>query len=132
MRSNPKNFSVKIIKGHAYIYSWSYRRTSYRTHAALQRYCWKYRGRYGTRKVRDFMKRLDVRERVHLKEEVQRKLKTHKVIQQQVEGLLDTEPFKSRHTSINAIKNRITRENELRKFYSTLNSLIRERNETNK
>ncbi|WP_394548139.1 hypothetical protein [Priestia aryabhattai] len=125
MRSNPKNFSVKIIKGHAYIYSWSYRKTSYRTHSLSQRYHWKYRGRYGTRKVRDFMKRLTVAEQNHLRAEVEKKLKIHKEIQKKIEQMLKTEPFESQHNMILKTKNRIIREQALRKFYSKLNSIIR-------
>jgi len=125
MRNNPKNFSVKIIKGHAYIYSWSYRKTSYRTHSLAQRYHWKYRGRYGTRRVRDFMKRLTVAEQEHLKEEVEKKLKIHKEIQEKIEQILKTEPFKSQHSMIFKTKNRIIRERALQKFYSKLNSIVR-------
>ncbi|WP_461673177.1 hypothetical protein [Priestia megaterium] len=126
MRNNPKNFSVKIIKGHAYVYSWSYRKTSYRTHLGSQRYYWKYRGRYGTKKVRDFMKRLTPEEQTHLKEEVGRKLEVHKEIQEKMERLLKDDPFKTEHNILLKIKNRIIREKALRKFYSKLNSIIRE------
>lgn len=125
MKNNPKNFSVKIIKGHAYIYSWSYRKTSYRTHSLSQRYHWKYRGRYGTRRVKDFMKRLTVAEQNHLKEEVEKKLKIHKEIQEKIEQILKTEPFKSQHSVILKTKNRIIRERALQKFYSKLNSIVR-------
>lgn len=130
MRNNPKNFSVKIIKGHAYVYSWSYRKTSSRTHLGAQRYYWKYRGRYGTRKIRDFMKRLTSEEQLNLKEEVERKLKVHKGIQKEIELLLQSEPFKSEHSILLKIRNRMIREKALRKFYSNLNSIIRD-NKTN-
>ncbi|MED3957703.1 hypothetical protein P4605_10255 [Priestia aryabhattai] len=129
MKSNPKNFSVKIIKGHAYIYSWAYRSTAYRSHSSVARYYWKYRGRFGTRKVRDFMRRLNNTEQMQLKEEVQRKLQIHKEIQKQVEEMLQVDPYKARYNNILSTKNRITRENELKKFYSELNSLIKDRNE---
>ncbi|MGG0569100.1 hypothetical protein ABE033_10400 [Priestia megaterium] len=129
MRNNPKNFSVKIIKGNAYIYSWSYRKISYRSATAFQRYHWKYRGRYGTRRVKDFMKRLSVEEKQHLREEVQKKLKIHKRMQQQIESLLQLEPFKTRYGAIIAIKNRINREHELKKLYSELNSIVKKNGE---
>ncbi|MDG0029974.1 hypothetical protein MMB68_10440 [Priestia sp. Y58] len=125
MKYNPKNFSVKIIKGHAYIYSWSYRKISYRTSSISQRYYWKYRGRYGTRRVRDFMKRLTIEEQEQLKKEVERKLSVHKQIQNQVDELLKTEPFNSQYKEIIEIKNRINREQSLRKLHSQLNAIVR-------
>lgn len=128
MKNNPKNFSVKIIKGNAYIYSWSYRRKPYRTHSSLRRYQWKYRGRYGTRRVRDFMKRLSIDEQNHLKEEVEKKLKLYSEVQQQIKALLDVEPFKSRYNLILKRKNRLMRENELRTLYSELNTIVRNNN----
>lgn len=130
MKSNPKNFSVKIIKGHAYIYSWSYRKASYRSSTSLSRYYWKYRGKYGTRRVNDFMKRLDTRKQTQLKKEVQTKLELHKELQEQVQDLLKKEPFKTRHSTISAIKNRLTREKELQKLYSEINSLIKNKDQT--
>ncbi|MGG0433208.1 hypothetical protein ABEY51_11505 [Priestia megaterium] len=126
MKNNPKNFSVKIIKGNAYIYSWSYRKTSYRHHnTSYQRYYWKYRGRFGTRKVKDFMKRLNIGEQLQLKEEVQRKLKVHKKLQKQIDDLLKVEPFKGRYNEITSMRNRNNRESELKKLYSELTYLIK-------
>lgn len=125
MKNNPKNFSVKIIKGNAYVYSWSYRKASYRRHSTTQRYQWKYRGRYGTRRVRDFMKRLTKEEQMHLKKEVEKKLIIHKEIQEKINYLLETEPFSSQYKAILKTKNRIIREHALRKFHSKLNSIAR-------
>lgn len=125
MQNNPKNFSVKIIKGNAYIYSWSYRRKTYRTHSTLQRYHWKYRGRYGTRKVRDFIKRLSIKEQNHLKEEVEKKLESYLETQKKIKCLLSIEPFKSRYNRIMQRKNRLIREDELKALYSELNNIIK-------
>ncbi|MCP1450343.1 hypothetical protein [Priestia megaterium] len=126
MRNNPKNFSVKIIKGHAYVYSWSYRKRSYRNHSiSQQRYYWKYRGRYGTRKVSEFIKRLNPEKQNELKEMVQKKLELHKAIQKKIQDLLEIEPYKTRYNKIIKITNRIMRDNELRKLYSDLTSIIK-------
>ncbi|WP_194273310.1 hypothetical protein, partial [Priestia megaterium] len=107
-----------------------YRKASYRTHSGAQRYQWKYRGRYGTKRVRDFMKRLTKEEQNHLKEEVEKKLTIHKGIQQKINHLLEIEPFNSQYKAILNTKNRIIREHALRKFYSKLNSIVR-KNEPN-
>ncbi|MEE3892810.1 hypothetical protein [Priestia megaterium] len=126
MRNNPKNFSVKIIKGNAYVYSWSYRKRSYRNHSiSQQRYYWKYRGRFGTRKVSEFMKRLNPEKQNELKEMVQKKLELHKDTQRKIQKLLQLDPYKSRYNKIIKIANRIMRENELRKLYGELTSIIK-------
>ncbi|MBY0025617.1 hypothetical protein H7K20_00780 [Priestia aryabhattai] len=131
MRNNPKNFSVKIIKGNAYIYSWVYKKKKYRSNQMSQRYYWKYRGRYGTQRIQDFTRRLSREEKKQLKEEVKRKLKIYQEIQKKVEGLLEEEPFKTRYNEVISISNRIVREAKLNQLYRELNRIIKDnQNET--
>ncbi|MEC2074815.1 hypothetical protein [Metabacillus fastidiosus] len=125
MKKNPKNFSVKIIKGIAYIYSWSYRKKSYRSNTASQRYYWKYRGRYGTKRVQDFMKQLNQKEKQQIKEQVQKKLKIYEEMKQQIDILMRKEPFKTKYDEIIKIKNRMVREEKLKQLYRELNLIIK-------
>jgi len=113
MKKSPKNFSVKIIRGLPYVYSWSYRKKSHRSHTVLPRYHWKYRGRYGTKGLQNFMKQLDVEEQLQLKKEVQIKLNVFQETQKKINILLEQEPFKTRYTEVTKIKNRHTREKML-------------------
>jgi hypothetical protein len=118
MKNNPKNFSVKIIRGLPYVYSWSYRKKRYRSNTLDQRYHWKYRGRYGTKHIQNFMRQLNEDEKQQLKKEVQLKLNDYHETQKRIEILLEEEPLKTRYSEIANIKNRHTREkmlNDLRK-----------------
>lgn len=125
MIKNPKNFSVKIIRGLPYIYSWSYRKKSYRSNTVSQRYQWKYRGRYGTKRVQNFIKQLNEKEQAQLKQEVKNKLKIYEETQKKIKNLLEREPFKTRYTEIVKIKNRITREQKLKAFYREINQILK-------
>ncbi|MGE6717704.1 hypothetical protein ACQKGD_10055 [Peribacillus frigoritolerans] len=124
MKNNPKNFSVKIIRGFAYIYSWSYRKKNYRSNTVPQRYHWKYRGRYGTKRVQDFMKQLNNEKQQQLKKQVQKKLKVYEETQKQINVLIEEEPFKTKYNEVTKIKNRVVREERLRQLRRELNLII--------
>ncbi|RBP88970.1 hypothetical protein DFO70_1121 [Cytobacillus firmus] len=118
MKNKLRNFSVKIIRGFPYVYSWSYRKKSYRSNSIDQRYHWKYRGRYGTKRIQSFMRQLNEDEKKQLRKEVQQKLNDYHEKQVRINNLLENEPFKSRYTQISKVKNRHNREkmlNELRR-----------------
>jgi hypothetical protein len=125
MKNNPKNFSVKIIRGLPYIYSWSYRKKNHRSNTVLQRYHWKYRGRYGTKRLQNFMKQLTEEEQQQLKMEVQKKIKDYQETQKRINILMEQEPYKTRYTEITKIKNRLTREKALQSLRRELNQLIK-------
>ncbi|MEE3952808.1 hypothetical protein [Peribacillus frigoritolerans] len=125
MKNNPKNFSVKIIRGIAYIYSWSYRKKNYRSSTVSQRYQWKYRGRYGTKRVQDFMRQLKQEEQQQISHQVQKKLKVYEETQKQIDILIEQEPYNSRYNEIIKIKNRAVREKRLVQLRRELNLLIK-------
>ncbi|MDP9740679.1 UNVERIFIED_ORG: hypothetical protein QFZ59_002509 [Bacillus sp. B2I3] len=125
MKNNPKNFSVKIIRGFAYIYSWSYRKKNYRSSTVSQRYQWKYRGRYGTKRVQDFIRQLNHEEQQQIGHQVQKKLKVYEETQKQIDILIEQEPFNSRYNEIIKIKNRAVREERLIQLRRELNHLIK-------
>lgn len=125
VKNNSKNFSVKIIRGFAYIYSWTYRKKSYRSNTVSQRYQWKYRGRYGSKRVQDFIRQLNQDEQQELRDQVQKKIKVYEETQLQIEMLIEQEPFKSRYDKIMNIKNRAVREDSLMKLRRELNLIIK-------
>ncbi|WP_375089143.1 hypothetical protein ACDZ29_25505 [Peribacillus sp. RS7] len=125
MENNPKKISVKIIRGFAYIYSWSYRKKNYRSSTVSQRYQWKYRGRYGTKRVQDFMRQLNKEEQQQISHQVQKKLKVYEEMQKQIDILIEQEPFNSRYYEILKIKNRTVREERLLQLRRELNLLIK-------
>ena len=125
MENNSKKISVKIIRGFAYIYSWSYRKKNYRSSTVTQRYQWKYHGRYGTKRVQDFMRQLNKEEQQQLSVQVQQKIKVYEETQLQLGMLIEQEPFKTRYKEVINIKNRIVREDSLRKLNRELNQIIK-------
>ncbi|WP_411738435.1 hypothetical protein [Peribacillus sp. S4] len=125
MKKKSKNFSVKIIRGFAYIYSWTYRKKSYRSSTVSQRYQWKYRGRYGSKRVQDFIRQLNQDEQEELRKQVKKKIKVYEETQLQIDMLIEQEPFKSRYNKVINIKNREVREDSLRKLRRELNLIIK-------
>lgn len=132
MKNKSKNFSIKIIKGIAYIYSWEYKKKRYRSNDASKRYHWKYRGRYGTKKANNFVRQLGHEEQEILKLQVGEKLKIYETKQKKINELLEKEPYKTRYNEILNIKNRIVREDRLTVFKRELNYIVTSKNNLNR
>lgn len=71
------------------------------------------------------MRRLTQEEQVRLKETVLKKLKIYEEMQKKINNLLEQEPFKTQYIEINKIKNRVVREERLKRLHQEINLIIK-------
>lgn len=128
-----KNWCLKEINHNFYVYSWHYRPKAFRTPRRKQRYYWRYRGKFGSKKAKNFFRTLPEDEQKKVKLEYERLVNQSNKIKAALQELEKEEPFKSDKIAIMKITNSKKRRVALKHFNRRLKNAIKtEKDNTNR
>lgn len=123
-----RNWCIKEINHNLYVYSWHYRPKAFRTSRRKQRYYWRYRGKFGSKGVNNFLRTLPEDEQKQVQLEYERLLKQSNKIKEALRELEKEEPFNTYKRAIMKIHNSKSRQLALKEFNKKIRNTITAKN----